>query len=233
MENQKGKVLIVDDDPSIQRLLMQKLASEGYYCVVAADGEQALREAESHNFAVVLLDIRLPGISGLEVLRYLVRMQPLVCVIMISGHGDLPIAVESMKLGAFDYISKPFDMDDLTVRSEKALRRHRTLWERHNREHALEDKVKQQEDELRGLVGQTVQALVREHLVERQLSQRRRGRPKIEPEQLKELAQTVQSFVDEPETDEKSSANVSKNSRKRESTPLAERLKRLRRSLVP
>ena len=117
MEIRKGKVLIVDDDPSIQRLLMQKLAGEGYYCVVASDGEQAISEAERHTFAVVLLDIRLPGISGLEVLRYLIRMQPLVCVIMISGHGDLPIAVESMKLGAFDYISKPFDMNDLTVRS--------------------------------------------------------------------------------------------------------------------
>ena len=233
MEIRKGKVLIVDDDPSIQRLLMQKLASEGYYCVVATDGEQAISEAERHTFAVVLLDIRLPGISGLEVLRYLIRMQPLVCVIMISGHGDLPIAVESMKLGAFDYISKPFDMNDLTVRSEKALQRNRILCEKDNRENALNFKLKQQEDELRGLVGQTVQALVREHLVERQLSQRKRGRPRIEPEQLKELAQTVQSFVDEPETDRKPDADVSKSSKKREATPLAERLKRLRRSLVP
>ena len=157
----------------------------------------------------------------------------MVCVIMISGHGDLPIAVESMKLGAFDYISKPFDMNDLTVRSEKALQRNRILWEKNNREQVLNDKVKQQEDELRGLVGQTVQALVREHLVERQLSQRKRGRPKIEPEQLKKLAQTVQSFVNEPETDQKPGADVSKRSRKRESTSLAERLKRLRRSLVP
>ena len=233
MEIRKGKVLIVDDDPSIQRLLMQKLASEGYYCVVASDGEQAISEAERHTFAVVLLDIRLPGISGLEVLRYLIHMQPMVCVIMISGHGDLPIAVESMKLGAFDYISKPFDMNDLTVRSEKALQRNRILWEKDNRENALNNKLKQQEDELRGLVGQTVQALVREHLVERQLSQRKRGRPKIEPEQLKELAQTVRSFVDEPETDRKPDADVSKSSKKREVTSLAERLKRLRRSLVP
>ena len=233
MEIRKGKVLIVDDDPSIQRLLMQKLASEGYYCVVASDGEQAISEAERHTFAVVLLDIRLPGISGLEVLRYLIHMQPMVCVIMISGHGDLPIAVESMKLGAFDYISKPFDMNDLTVRSEKALQRNRILWEKDNRENALNNKLKQQEDELRGLVGQTVQALVREHLVERQLSQRKRGRPKIEPEQLKELAQTVRSFVDEPETDRKPDADISKSSKKREVTSLAERLKRLRRSLVP
>ena len=219
----RGKVLIVDDEASIQRLLMQKLASEAYYCVVAADGEQALEEIRRHNFAVVLLDIGLPGISGLEVLRQLNKLQPSACTVMISGHGELPVAVESMKLGAYDYISKPFDFTDLMARVSNAVQRHNVLQGRQNREKSLEETVRQQGDEIRGLVGQTVQSLVREHIVERRGNRRNTG-----PKEIREMAQTVQSFVGERQSGAEEVGNTPENRQRARVNPLTEQMKRLR-----
>lgn len=196
MEIKSSKVLIVDDDPSIQQLLLRKLASDAYYCVVASDGEQAVEEARRHSFGVVLLDIRLPGISGLEALQYLCTIQPDACVVMVSGNEEQPVAVEAMKMGAYDYIQKPFNLEDLALRVRKATQRHRVLVEKREREKSLEEQIQQQEVEIRGLVGQTVQTLVREHMLERQFSGKKTSkRRKIEPAEVSQLAQAVQSLI--------------------------------------
>lgn len=196
MDIRSGKVLIVDDDPAIQQLLLKKLASDAYYCVVASDGEQAVEEARRHSFGVVLLDIRLPGISGLEALQYLCSIQPDACVVMVSGNDEQPVAVEAMKMGAYDYIQKPFDLEDLALRVRKATQRHRILVEKREREKSLEEQIQQQETEIRGLVGQTVQTLVREHMLERQFSGKKTSRRrKIEPAEVSQLAQAVQALI--------------------------------------
>lgn len=196
MEIKSSKVLIVDDDPSIQQLLLRKLASDAYYCVVASDGEQAVEEARRHSFGVVLLDIRLPGMSGLEALQYLCTIQPDACVVMVSGNEEQPVAVEAMKMGAYDYIQKPFNLEDLALRVRKATQRHRVLVEKREREKSLEEQIQQQEVEIRGLVGQTVQTLVREHMLERQFSGKKTSkRRKIEPAEVSQLAQAVQSLI--------------------------------------
>lgn len=199
IELHRGRVLIVDDDIGIQQLLFHRLADEAFHCVVAGNGQEALEEARRRSFGLVLLDIRLPDVSGLEVLKDLSTMQPEVCVMLISGLGDLPTAVEGMKLGALDYIAKPFEMMDLMARVNGAIRRNTIQCEKRNREKELEDKVYQLEDEIRELVGHTVQSLIREHLVVRELYEKGRLRNhRVKPEELKFLAQAVHSVIREP-----------------------------------
>lgn len=212
MEIRSGKVLIVDDDPSIQQLLLRKLASDSYYCVVASDGEQAVEEARRHSFGVILLDIRLPGISGLEALQYLCSIQPDACVVMVSGNDTQPVAVEAMKMGAYDYIQKPFDLEDMALRVRKATQRHRVLVEKREREKGLEEQIQQQETEIRGLVGQTVQTLVREHMLERQFSGKKTSRRrKIEPAEVSQLAQAVQSLIHPVYSSEQGTEEIKKD----------------------
>lgn len=196
MELGSSKVLIVDDDPSIQQLLLRKLAADSYYCVVAGDGERAVEEARRHSFGVIMLDIRLPGISGLEALQYLCTIQPDACVVMVSGNAEQPVAVEAMKMGAYDYIQKPFDLEDMALRVRKATQRHRVLVAKREREKSLEVQIQQQETEIRGLVGQTVNTLVREHILERHVSGKKMTRRrKIDPAEVSQLAQAVQSLI--------------------------------------
>lgn len=181
----RGYVLIVDDDIAIQLLLHKRLAAEAFYCVAVGDGDQALAEARSHHFDVVLLDIGLPGMSGLEVLRELRATQPAACVVMVSGMDDLATAVEAMKLEAHDYLPKPFDLADLVERVNKALQRHHHLLKRLDRERDMELIIRQQRNDMRELVSQTVSSLATQHVLERQLDEAG-GRKwhKIDPKEL-------------------------------------------------
>jgi len=189
MQIGRGKVLIVDDDSAICQLLCHRLAAEAFYCVAATSGEQALEEVRKQSFGVVLLDMILPGISGLEVLRNLDSIQPEACTLVISGYEQLTTAVEAMKLGARDFISKPFDLTDLVMRVENALRLHRVLLEKRKRESTLEERIYRQGEEARELATQTVQSLVRQYLMEQQLSEKGPGkRRKIN---LKEFASEI------------------------------------------
>jgi DNA-binding response OmpR family regulator len=121
MEEDKLTVLIVDDEESIRSILSRKLESDGYYCEVAADGKEALRKFSMRSFDLVLLDISMPGLSGMEVLRRLTADHPDTCVIMITAASDIRRHIEALKLGAYDYVSKPFDLDDVSARVKRAL----------------------------------------------------------------------------------------------------------------
>jgi len=111
MVNEKPRVLIVDDDQVVCELLCGELEEHGYLCATALSGNDALSKLVTQDFDVVLLDIRLPGISGIEVLREIKLNQCRTAAIMITAVNDLKTAVEAMKLGASDYIVKPFDLD--------------------------------------------------------------------------------------------------------------------------
>ena len=115
------KILIIEDEESIRRVLRKVLSEESknYKILEAIDGLQAIEMVKSNNIDLILCDIKMPKIDGIEVLQFLVKDFPEIPVIMISGHGDLETAVESMRLGAFDYISKPPDLNRLlnSVRS--------------------------------------------------------------------------------------------------------------------
>ena len=117
----------MDDEENVRRVLRRWLEAEYYYCVTVSSGSEALEKAAAKVFDVVLLDILMPGLSGIEVLPRLVRWQPTTPVIMISSVADIDTISEAMRLGAFDYVPKPFNMQDLITRVEKALERKKSL----------------------------------------------------------------------------------------------------------
>jgi len=121
MKEDKLTILIVDDEESIRNILSRKLELDGYDCEVAADGKEALRKASTKSFALVLLDIKLPGLSGMEVLRRLTADYPDTCVVMITATADTTTHIEALRLGAYDYVTKPFDLDDVSARVKRAL----------------------------------------------------------------------------------------------------------------
>ena len=121
MEENKLTILIVDDEEPIRDILSRKLELDGYNCEVAADGQEALRKASIKAFALVLLDVSMPGLSGIEVLRRLTADHPDIFVIMITATVDTKMHIEALKLGACDYLTKPFDLDDVSARVKRAL----------------------------------------------------------------------------------------------------------------
>lgn len=118
---QQATILIVDDDLSITDLLSSDLGEQGYNCVTAAAGEDALRRLSMGKVDVALLDLRLPGISGMEVLREIASTYPSTPVIMVTAVEDTETAVEAMKIGAVDYLTKPFKLGRVNESIESAL----------------------------------------------------------------------------------------------------------------
>jgi DNA-binding response OmpR family regulator len=115
------KVLIVDDDLTICNLLHQELDEHACVCTEAQDGITALNNLASQYFDVVLLDVRLPGMSGVEVLKEIKSRYMSTATIMITAVNDIDTAVRAIKLGAFDYLVKPFDLDRLVASVENAV----------------------------------------------------------------------------------------------------------------
>ncbi|MGD9950046.1 MAG: sigma-54-dependent transcriptional regulator [Desulfobulbus sp.] len=108
-----SSILVVDDELSMREFLRILLEKEGYQVTLAAEGKNALQLAEQHSFDLVISDIRMPGMSGLELLAQLKEVQPDIGVIMITAFASPDDAVTAMKSGAFDYITKPFNVDEI------------------------------------------------------------------------------------------------------------------------
>jgi DNA-binding NtrC family response regulator len=111
----QGKILAIDDEANIRHLIENEFKLEDFQVATAPSGEEGLRMFEEQPFDVVLLDLKLPKISGLETLKQLKKKSPGVEVIMITGYGDIQSAVESIKLGARDFITKPFKLAELLL----------------------------------------------------------------------------------------------------------------------
>lgn len=121
------KVLIVDDEPDITELLSLYLGSVGFRTEMAGTGRQALEMLAADDFDLVLLDIRMPDMSGVEVLERIHALYGAMVVIMMTAHGSEELAVSCMRSGAADYFSKPFSLDDALQRVERALEHQQTL----------------------------------------------------------------------------------------------------------
>jgi len=124
-----ARILIIDDERIIIESCLRILKNDAYEIDAAQDGLEGLRKAEANRYDVVILDIMMPMIDGLEVLRRLKESHPDVDIIMITGLSQIDSAVKSMKLGAFDYLPKPFDPDELRLIVARALERRRLLAE--------------------------------------------------------------------------------------------------------
>ena len=122
--NHAGRVLLVEDDPGAVRVVTLALEREGFAVHACSEAAAALRALEEVRPDVVLADYLLPGLSGLELVRYLVRRAPQVPVVLITGHGNEKLAVEAMKLGAFFYLPKPLDFEELVLVVRRACEVH-------------------------------------------------------------------------------------------------------------
>jgi len=120
-------VVVIDDEDSIREGCRQTLEREGYRTLVATDGVEGLDLVKHARPRVVLLDLRMPGISGVEVLEKLPGIDPHIIPIIITGYGTIDSAVQTMKLGAFDFLTKPFDMDQLLAVVDRGLRKYEAL----------------------------------------------------------------------------------------------------------
>ncbi|HIJ81634.1 MAG TPA: sigma-54-dependent Fis family transcriptional regulator [Desulfuromonadales bacterium] len=117
----RNKLLVVDDEHLIRWSLEQNLKKQGYDVISAGTGEDALRLVREEQPDLVVLDIQLPGISGIEVLEKIKDHDEDIIVIMVTAHGGLETAVNAMRLGAYDYVSKPFNLDELAIIIKKSL----------------------------------------------------------------------------------------------------------------
>ena len=119
---EKKQVLIVDDEPNLRKILAAQLSRDGYDVLLAEDGEQGLQVLREHHIDLVVTDLKMPKVDGMTLLREAVKEQPDLPVVMITAHGTVDTAVEALKLGAFDYLTKPFDKDEVRQVVAKALK---------------------------------------------------------------------------------------------------------------
>lgn len=117
----KSKILVVDDEPSVGEVLSEFFTPKGYEVICASGGIEGLSKAEKMEPDVILLDVRMPDLDGISVLRRIREVNPGVGVLMMSGNSDLEAAKETLQLGAYDYILKPFDFDYLDRAVHKML----------------------------------------------------------------------------------------------------------------
>ena len=120
-----AKILVVDDEEPLRELLRKELARAGHTVEVASRGEEGLARYREEIYNVVLLDIRMPGMDGVQVLRQMRSESTIPEIIMLTGHGTIESAVECIKLGAYDYLTKPVKLDEIDLVIQKALEKHR------------------------------------------------------------------------------------------------------------
>jgi DNA-binding NtrC family response regulator len=117
----KNRILVVDDEEALRTVLSTELTSEGYEVSTAADGSEAIDMVKENTYDLVLLDIKMPNVDGFEVLKFVKGEKPSIKVIMLTGFADLKNAIESKRLGAEDFVSKPYDLVDLLTTIERVL----------------------------------------------------------------------------------------------------------------
>ncbi len=134
----KGIIHIIDDEPIIHEVLGELLTSEGYTVELSSNGEEALKKQPEFEFDLILLDLLMPGMDGITVLKKLKKIDPSAVIIIITAYASVESAIEAMKIGAFDYIQKPFKHDELLLTIQRAIS-HKKLHEENVR---LKDELK-------------------------------------------------------------------------------------------
>ena len=141
MSNDGKRVLIVDDDRQVRDVLHEIFLSNGYKCQLATDGQEGLDVFQATRPPLTVTDVKMPVMDGLEFLKTVRELDPDAAVIMLTGVGDLKIAVESLKVGAYDFIIKPVNVDELLIAAERAVEHRQLLIERREYQITLERRV--------------------------------------------------------------------------------------------
>jgi DNA-binding NtrC family response regulator len=127
---EKMKLMLVDDEERFLSTTQKLLAKKGYDALIASSGSEALKILESKLVHVVILDVKMPDMDGIETLRKIKRHHPLVEVIMLTGHATVESAVDGLKTGATDYLMKPTGIDELLQKAEEAFAKRRQVEEK-------------------------------------------------------------------------------------------------------
>ncbi len=124
---ERYKILITDDDPDLRELLTEVVKNRGYDVGVARDGAEALKKLRMEKYHIVITDLMMPGMDGLELLRNIKELDREILVIIITGYATLETAVKAIELGAYDYIAKPFRLEELMIVIKNACERLRLM----------------------------------------------------------------------------------------------------------
>ncbi|MCG6973002.1 MAG: response regulator [Desulfobacterales bacterium] len=119
----KIRILLVDDEKEYVETLAERLRNRGFHVTEAFSGSEAVEKLKGYNFDVTVLDVKMPGMSGIETLDEIKKLKPLTEVLMLTGHGTIETAIEGMKKGAYDYLLKPCKMDLLLEKINGAYER--------------------------------------------------------------------------------------------------------------
>ena len=195
------RALIVDDEEPVREVLRRLLQQRGYEAVAVAEGREALRLASGQRFDVILLDVRMPGLSGVDVLRLLQVEHPEIGIIMLSGVAETTTAVEAMRQGAYDYVLKPFELDDIFWKVERAYDRSRLLLREKAHKREMEQLLLEQEQRLKEQFGDLIQSLAHEHGLLLEVEKARGSKHRKEnlaalPPELRQAKGTSVEFAD-------------------------------------
>ena len=194
MVEEQGRVMVVDDEEGVRNLLQRTLEGAGFNVVTAANGQEALETMSEPELeiGVALLDIKMPGLSGIEVLQKIAAERPLICVIMVTAMVDATTAIEAMKLGAYDYVTKPFNPDDVVLAVQRGFER-RGLWlENEKHRQRLQERLAGQTERMQEQFVELMNSLTREHQL---LFRLKESRPELRKEILSKLPKELQEPI--------------------------------------
>ncbi len=200
MTEEQVRVLVVDDEETVRNLLQRILEGAGYQVTTVANGREALYQVSLGKTELVLLDVKMPEMSGIEVLSKLTDDSPDICAIMVTAVVDTETAVEAMKLGAYDYIIKPFDRDEVVQKVQQAFEKwHRRIHEK-RRYLQLSEGFAQKTQQMQEQFMELINSLAREHKLLHELAGRQAGGGKELlsklPKELQEPISSVEEFRD-------------------------------------
>lgn len=160
MVSHPERILIVDDEVSIRRLLVRRLSRQGYRCEEAGSAVEALEKMRADSAELIMLDMKMPGKSGIDLLPELKASYPTTAVIMATAVAETSLAIQCMKQGADDYINKPFNLDEVVLSVDKTLEKRRLELQIKEYQEHLQQKVDEQTVEIRRLFLGAIEALV-------------------------------------------------------------------------
>ncbi|HEY82459.1 MAG TPA: response regulator [Dehalococcoidia bacterium] len=198
MKEEQVRILVVDDEEGVRNLLQRILQERGYDVLTAADGEEALYVVSQGEADVVLLDIKMPGMSGLEVLDELAAQYPDTCVVMVTAVADTETAVSALKRGAYDYITKPFNRDSVIQKVQEAIQKWSQRLQDKRRYLQLKESFTEQTKRMQEQFAELVNSLAREHRLLHELAARqgKAGKALLSelPQELQEPMASVEEF---------------------------------------
>ena len=149
MTQDRQHILIVDDEAIVRRIIKQRLSGENYDCREAGSAEEAMAKLAEQEAELVILDIKMPGKSGVELLQEIKQTYPDTAVIMATATTDVGIAIKCMRSGAFDYVVKPFNLDEISMAVQRSLEKRQLVLENRSYQQHLEQMVARRTAELK------------------------------------------------------------------------------------